>query len=82
MTPEQERMLRESIALSRETHALVKKMNRSMVIGRVLKAVYWLILIGVTVGAFYFIQPYVDTLKGIYGGVGDPQDAIQNFFNF
>lgn len=82
MTPEQERMLRESLTLARENNEAIKKLYRSMVVGRVIKVVYWVILIGAAIGAFYFVQPYVDTIKSIYGGVGDPQEALQSFFGF
>jgi hypothetical protein len=29
----------------------------------------WFIIIGITVGSFYYIQPLINNLVGIYGGL-------------
>jgi hypothetical protein len=30
---------------------------------------YWIVIIGTAIGAFYFIQPYIDSLTNIYGDI-------------
>ena len=30
-----------------------------------MRAVYWLIIIGISIGAFYFMQPYIDSMRGL-----------------
>lgn len=82
MTPEQERMLRESLELSRDTHEMVKKLHRDLVINRVIKVVYWVVIIGVAVGAFYFLQPYVETLQDVYGGLADSKEQFKALMSF
>ena len=42
----------------------------------IVRAVYWIFIIGTAFGAYYFLQPYIDQLKGIYGEAGD---ALNNF---
>jgi hypothetical protein len=32
-------------------------------------AIKWFIIIGLTIGAFYFVQPFIDTIVSVYGGV-------------
>lgn len=81
MDPNEQRMIRESLQLSRETNILVKKIHRHLMIGRAFKAVYWIIIIGVTVGAFYFLQPYIESLQGVYGGIVDSQQNLRAFFD-
>lgn len=62
MTPEEHNMLQEALDNSRENSKLLKKMHRVMVVGRVLRFFYWIIVIGAAIGAFYLIQPYIDSV--------------------
>jgi len=38
--------------------------------------VYWVIIIGSAVGAYYFIQPYVDQIVNVYGGAKNDLNNI------
>lgn len=80
MTPEERQMLREALELSRENNKIIRKMWRSFQWGRAVKAVYWIILIGATIGAFYFLQPYIETLQDVYGTLGATQDQMRALF--
>lgn len=66
MTPEQEQILREVKQLAEENAETLRLIRRSYKIGNIMRVVYWLFLIGLSVGALYFIQPYVDTAKDAY----------------
>lgn len=81
MTPEERQMLRESLELSRKNNEIISKMYRASLWGRGIKILYWVILIGVTVGSFLFLQPYIDTLKDVYGGFSQSQEQVKSFFN-
>lgn len=80
MDPDERKMLQEAVELSRENNKIVRKMWRLAQWGRAIKAVYWIILIGITIGAFYFLQPYVETLQGVYGTIGDAQEQVRTLF--
>ncbi|HXK40049.1 MAG TPA: hypothetical protein VJ837_04420 [Candidatus Paceibacterota bacterium] len=80
MTPEEQRQLREALELSRENNIILRKMWRATLWGRAVKTLYWLVIIGITIGAFYFLQPYIDTLQDVYGGVQDAQANFRGFF--
>ena len=80
MNPDEQKMLREALSLSRENNEILKKLYRSTMWGRVFRILYWLVLIGVTVGSLYLIQPYIDQLQGIYSQVSETQDQFSNFF--
>jgi len=66
VTPEQEKDLKEALRLSKENNEILRKMRRSMLWNRVFKIVYLVIILGVTFGAYYFVQPYLEGVLGSY----------------
>lgn len=67
MTPDEHRLLEETRALVEENSKMLKSMQRMMHTSAVIKIVYWVVILGVTFGAFYFIQPYFDAIKETVG---------------
>ena len=63
MTPEEKALLERAVALSEENNVLLKKMLRSAKISTFLRVCYWVLIIGFSFGAFYLIQPYINTLQ-------------------
>ena len=79
MDEHERKMLEEVVKLSQENNKSLRKLigyHRSAVIFRV---IYWTIIIGGAIAAYYSIQPYLTSLIGIYSG----QDIskILNSFN-
>jgi len=66
VTPEQEKQLKEALELARDNNSILKKMRRSLFWNRVFKLVYLVIILGVTFGAYYFVQPYLEGVLGTY----------------
>jgi len=58
-----------------ENNTLLRKMRRAALWGRIWHVLYWTVIIGLSIGAYYFIQPYVEQVQGIYGGV---QGDVEN----
>lgn len=56
--------------LAEENQRMVTNLYHRARFATVVVFVKWFIIIAVTVGSVYFIQPYVDTLKSVYGGFG------------
>ncbi len=82
MNPEERKMLEEAVALGRENNELLKKLRRSAVIANIMRGAYWLI-IGVGVGAFYVIQPYINSLMETYKTLlGAEQSAVGAYLGF
>ena len=52
-----------------------------MRISRIMSIAYWVLIIGSAVGAYYFIQPYIDQLMGIYGGAKSNLDSVGSLLN-
>ncbi len=80
MNPEERKMLEEALALARENNVVLKKLRRGAMWGRAMHIVYWVIIIGTTIGAFYFIQPMLEQLGSIYGGFSETNAQFQELF--
>ncbi len=65
------------LALVEENNAIIHKVHKSQKTAQMLKAIYWVIVIMVAAGGFYFIQPYLKTLGGLYGGFDSASSTIQ-----
>jgi TRAP-type C4-dicarboxylate transport system permease small subunit len=66
------------IRLSEENNDKIRALHKSMVWGRIFRIVYWVIIIGLAIGAFYYLQPYIDSLTDAYGQIQDAQDSLQD----
>ncbi|HEY4515704.1 MAG TPA: hypothetical protein VJH67_00755 [Candidatus Paceibacterota bacterium] len=77
MEPEDRDLLRRTFELSQKNSKILESIKKSMFWGRVMRYVYWAILLGAAVGAYYFIEPYVDQMLEVYGGV---KGSINNLF--
>jgi uncharacterized membrane protein len=67
MSPEERELLDRSVALTEENNKMLHGMKRSMFWSRVMSVIYWLFIIGISIGAFYFMQPYIDQITKLYG---------------
>ncbi len=72
MTPEDRRLLEEVKALTEENSKVLKSIQRMNRTSAALKIIYWIVILGVSFGAFYFIQPYFDALKSAAGDTPGP----------
>ncbi len=76
MTPEEKHLLERTLKISEENNALLKSMRRYTRIGTIFRLLYWGLIIGVSVGAFYFIQPYVNQVFELYSGIQGNIDSL------
>jgi hypothetical protein len=77
MNPEERKMLEETRALAIENREILRSIQRVLRVNAVFKALYWVIIIGATFGAYYFIQPYINILNGGFTEMtGERQSAI------
>jgi hypothetical protein len=66
--PEVKQLLKENIALAKENNQLLRKLVHSQKMATIYRVVYWGIIILSSVGAYYFIQPYLGNLLNVYTG--------------
>ena len=69
-------LLKKSVSLAEDNNKILRSMKRSMFWGRVMSAIYWILIIGISVGAFYFLQPYFIKLMSVYGSLNN---LLKNF---
>ena len=77
MNPDQIRLLDEAVSLARENNRLLRAMRRSGRLNFILRLFYWAIIIGLSYGAYIYIQPYVETLQSGYTTVKTEGDRIK-----
>ncbi len=71
MDEETKKLLADNLVLNKDNNEMLHKLVLYQKWNQIYRIVYWTIIILSTVGAFYFIQPYITNLIGLYtGGVG------------
>ena len=81
MTPEERQLLIQTSRLVEENNKILRKMHRAALWGRIFHFLYWVAIIGLSVGAYYFIQPYVDQLQQTYGSIKQDVSNVRNTVN-
>ena len=76
MDAEESKLLKRSVELGEENNSMLRSMRRAMHISSILTFTYWVLIIGSAVGAYYFLQPYLDQVYGVYN------QAKNNLNNF
>jgi hypothetical protein len=64
--------------LVEESHRMIKNLYQRARLATVVVFIKWFVIIGLTVGSFYFIGPLLSNLAGIYGGVGNVGSILGN----
>jgi hypothetical protein len=80
MDPDLKKNMAELLELTRENNKMLHRMRRTQWWGTFFNVLYWLIIIGITAGAFYFLQPYFNRIKQ-FSSVLPNTAQIQAFFN-
>lgn len=80
-TEELRDLIKKNIAITEETHRIVRGMRSSQRWGRFFAIVWWLAILAVS-GAtyYYYVQPYVDTVVRAYGSTQNFETQVQDFF--
>ena len=71
-------MLEQTRKLAQENNDLLRSMRRSGRISMIMRLLYWVVIIISSVGAYYFIQPYIDSLTGLYSQAQKSINSVQN----
>lgn len=68
MNPEERSLLERTYKMAEENNEILKSIRRYTRFGTAIKIFYWVIIIGLSVGSIYFIQPLINALSGELGG--------------
>ena len=81
MNPEERSLLERTYRLCEENNEILKSIRLSNRVSMVMRVIYWLVIISISFGAIYFIQPYVNFLSSAVSGSKDstmnPQESLQ-----
>jgi hypothetical protein len=77
MTPEEKSLLERTYKMVEENNRILLSIRRSARWGSVMRYVYWAVIIALSVGAYYFIQPYVNFLVSEFSGTADNATSSQ-----
>jgi hypothetical protein len=80
MQPEEKEMLKKTLELTQENNRMLQYIRRSIVRGRIFKIIYWVVIIGAGIGAYYYIEPYIDTAISAYGNVKGDLKSFGDLF--
>lgn len=78
MDPESKELLQKTFALAEENNKILHKMRRSQMIASVIRVFYFIIIIGIAVGSFYFLQPYIDKGINLYNSLSATGQKLNN----
>lgn len=71
---ELKQLLQKNLETSQESLDILKKMNRARMVGNALVFLKWVIIIGLSYGAYFFIEPY---LKAVTGGLDTINSGVE-----
>ncbi len=69
MSPEEKSLLERTYKMTEENNIILKSIRRSARVGTVMRILYWIVILGLSYGAYYFIQPYLQNVMGMYDKV-------------
>lgn len=74
-----EQELKEIKTLVEDNNKILHAMQRRARFASVIRFIYWLVIIGGSIGAFYLIQPYIKQISGVYDEVKQTQQKASDF---
>jgi len=71
-------LLKEDVEVSKESLQILRGIRRANRISAFFKFVYWLIVLAIAFGAYYYLQPFIDKVPGLLDQVQGVQKLLQN----
>jgi len=62
MNPEERKLLQNTFNLAEENNKMLRKVRGIQKAQAFFSVLKWIVIIGVAIGAFYFLQPYIDNV--------------------
>lgn len=78
MDPELKELLRQNLEISKETNEMLRDLHSKARWGRIFRILYWVIIIGTTLGVFYYLKGPLEQILGVYKGLLSATEKVQN----
>ncbi|MBU0612264.1 hypothetical protein KKA39_00840 [Patescibacteria group bacterium] len=75
--PELRQLLQSTLNTVEENNKMLRHIRRSQKMASFVRFLYWIFIIGIAIGAFYFLQPYVDNITNFFKETGSTFDSIK-----
>ena len=70
--------LNKILELTEENNEILKRMRKAQKIQNIFRTIYWIILIGAALGAYYFLQPAISSVMTDYKTIKSGLDSFSN----
>lgn len=71
-------LIEETNELVKENNKMLHSLRRQARLGFLARFLYWLVIFGIGVGAFYYVKPYVEQLIKVYESVKETESKISD----
>jgi len=64
--------------LTRQNNKIMRSIDRSMKMSMIFRTLYWILIIGSMLGAYYYLQPFIDNFGETYNSLITLPEKIKN----
>ena len=77
MDAEDKKKLDRVLELAEENNKYIRQVRSSQKTSQMIKAIYWVVIIVVALGGFYYVQPYFKSLTSLYSSMSGKNGGLQ-----
>jgi hypothetical protein len=78
MDPETNKLLQDTFELVKDNNIMLHKIRRGQKWASFMRMVYWIFIIGISIGAWYYLQPYVNKMISLYNQVSGSTSTVNS----
>jgi len=78
---ETKKLIEEGLELARENNKILRRMRRGQRISSIFRLFYWLMILGIALGAYYYIQPFFSQAQKAYQNISEELGNLPDVSN-
>lgn len=78
MNPQEKELLEKTLEYTRENNKMLRAMRRSIRFSSFLRVAYWLIIIGLGIGLYQYLQPFLEEFKDVFNQAVELKNSFGN----
>jgi len=78
MDPESKKLLEDTFNLAQENNKMLRKVRSVQKWSTFWSSLKIIIIVGIALGSFYFLEPYVDKVVNLYNSVSNTTQKVNN----